>query len=134
MRRATAIVRSPLQTTRRTIARPKPRLPPVTMALSMAGQFARGADGERRHETNGGGDLVRRKRLAADLPDLSLHSCVVVGATRLREQDNVRGDERSRDWISSRPCLRHPHEWVPVDRAVDFFGIDLQSADVDDAA
>jgi len=52
---------------RRTIPRPRPRLPPVTITLCMTGQLAGGGDLECGDEANRGGNLVRRQAVVADL-------------------------------------------------------------------
>src|SRR5438093_3071273 len=122
---------------RRTIPRPRPRLPPVTITLRMTGQLAGGGDLERRNETDRRRNLVGGQAGVTDLKDLALEvHHLATGAARigLSLQDDVGGDERTGDWTSPRPHHRHADRRVPVDRRLDFLRVDLQSSDVDEAA
>src|SRR5262245_4663989 len=99
----------------------------------MTGQLAGGGNPERRHETNGRRDLVRREALVTDLKNLALEVHTVAGGGLLRE-DDIGGDEGTCDRASARPHHRHADGRMTVDRRLDFLRVDLQSADVDDAA
>src|SRR5204862_7229586 len=66
-----AMGRYPAPASRRTMPRPRPRLPPVTMTLrSMARDLARRRDGERRDEGDRRGHLVAGKRPEPELQPL----------------------------------------------------------------
>src|SRR2546426_1840525 len=119
----------PSQISRRTIPRPRPRLPPVTMTLRMAGQLAGGGDLEGTNKTDRRRNLVGGQRVVADLKDLALD----VRAAGLCVQDDVGGDERTGDRTFSRLHPRHSYRRVSVDRRLDFLRVDFQSSDVDDA-
>src|SRR5260221_2375537 len=57
---------------RRTMARPRPRLPPVTITLRRTGQLARGSHLERGNETDRGRNLVGGQAVVTDLDDVAL--------------------------------------------------------------
>src|SRR4051794_29933350 len=68
--RATATTRWPALASRRVTPSPMPRLPPVTMTLPMTASKLSGLrDGQRGDEADRRRHLVRRQRLAAELPD-----------------------------------------------------------------
>src|SRR5579884_1923042 len=70
-RRATAIVSCPAALSAREIARPTPRLPPVTTILPMlTDQLARGCDLDRRHHPNDRRHLVWSEAPAARRQDV----------------------------------------------------------------
>src|SRR3989442_4888293 len=121
---------------RRTIPRPRPRLPPVTITLRMTRQLPGGGHLERGNETDRRWNLVGRQPVVADLKDLApeVHDPAARTARiGLCLQDDVCGDERTGDGTSRGPHHRHADRRMSVDRRFDFFRIDLQSADVDDA-
>src|SRR5436190_12927578 len=99
IRRATAIASNPSQINRRTMPNPRPRLPPVTMTLRMAGQLAGSGD------LKGGDDADRRRNHvprqsgAAVLQDLA-RALRAVGVTI---EHDVRRDERADNGIALRP-------------------------------
>src|SRR6266850_6753529 len=119
------------------MARPRPRLPPVTITLRMTGQLAGGGNLERGNETDRRRNLVGGQAVVTDLKDLApyVHP-LATGAARigLSLQDDVGGDERTGNGTSPGPHHRHADRRVPVDRRLDFLRVDLQSSDVDDAA
>src|SRR5208282_4630979 len=115
------------------MARPRPRLPPVTRTLRIAAgfgsamdstlaarQLAGGGDGEARYESDRGRDLVARQRLAAELenivPELDLPR---VQAFDLRLQNDVGDRDRAGDGSLLRPHQRHAHLRMPVDHRLD---------------
>src|SRR5204863_2475743 len=113
---------------RRTMPRPRPRLPPVTMTLRMlANQLSGRADVERRHESNRRGHLVGGEPLVAEPEDVGL-----VGRRRLAVDDDVGDDQRSGDGTAPRPDAGHADGRVTGDHRLDLFGVHLLAADVDD--
>src|SRR5437762_876537 len=131
-----AMARYPAPASRRTMPRPRPRLPPVTMTLrSMARDLARRRDGERRDEGDRRGHLVAGKLAETELQELvgELRTLTVRGVD-LRSQHHVGDHERAGDGILPGPHERHPHLRVAVDDSLDLFGMDLEAADVDDPA
>src|SRR5437867_3126274 len=118
---------------RRTIPSPRPRLPPVTITLRMTIQLAGCGNRERGHEPNRGRNLVRGQALVTDLQDLALEVRSPAARAGLSVQDDVRGDERAGNGTSPGTHHRHPYRRVPVDRRLDFLGVDLQSSHVDEA-
>src|SRR4051812_29854893 len=110
------------------MARPSPRLPPVTMTLRMTGQLAGGGELQGRNETDRGGNLVRSEMIAAESEDLA-------GTPRLGRaaQHHRGGDPRTRERTPSRPHHRHADRRMAVDGRLDFLRVDLEPADVDDA-
>src|SRR5580704_4892692 len=78
--RASATTRKPSRASLRAMARPIPRLPPVTRTLRTGAlQLAAGGHGQRRHEPDAGRRLVRRKLAAAGGEDLGLERILVPG-------------------------------------------------------
>src|SRR6266851_3564082 len=120
------------------MARPKPRLPPVTMTLRMrTRQFASLADRQGRYEADHHRNLVLGQGGATAFEDFPpQRSDLSAGAAGLRLflQDNLGHDDRAREGILSRAHERHPHVRMPIDDRLDLFGMDLQAADIDDAA
>src|SRR6058998_634953 len=115
---------------RRTMPRPRPRLPPVTTTLRMlANHLAGRADVERRHEANRRGHLVRGEPLVAEAKNVGL-----VVRRRLAVDDDVGDDERSGDRAAPRPDAGHADGRVTGDHRLDLLGVHLLAADVDDAA
>src|SRR4051812_19842518 len=71
--RAIAMARYPELASRRTIARPRPRLPPVTTTLRIAPrELAALRDRQRRDEADRGRNLVPRQSFTAEMHDLAL--------------------------------------------------------------
>src|SRR5436190_3403883 len=115
---------------RRTMPRPRPRLPPVTMTLRMlANQLSGRADVQRRHESNRRGHLVGGEPLVAEAEDVGL-----VGRRRLAVEDDVGDDQGSGDGAAPRPDAGHADGRVTGDHRLDLFGEHLLAADVDDTA
>src|SRR2546430_3123751 len=113
---------------RRTMPKPRPRLPPVTMTLRMlANQLSGRADVERRHESNRRGHLVGGEPLVAEAEDVGL-----VGRRRLAVDDDVGDDQRSGDGTAPRPDAGHADGRVTSDHRLHLFGVHLLAADVDD--
>src|SRR5712692_10449360 len=114
------------------MARPKPRLPPVTMTLRMrTRQFASLADRQGRYEADHHRNLVLGQGGATTFEDFPpQRSDLSAGAAGLRLflQDNLGHDDRAREGI-----LPRAHERMPIDDRLDLFGMDLQAADIDDA-
>src|SRR5580704_16226544 len=121
---------------RRTIPRPRPRLPPVTITLRMASHLAGGGNLERGNEPDRRRDLVRGQGVVTELKDLALEvdNLAASGGIGLAFQDDVGGDQRSDDGTPGGPHHRHSYRRVAVDRRFDFLRVDLQHSNVDDAA
>src|SRR5262249_46346523 len=135
---AIAVTAYPSATSRRTIARPIPRLPPVTTTCrplaTGAHHLAGSAHVQRRHEANHDRNLVERQLALAMLKDLVPDAALAVaGRPRLVVQHHVRGHERPGDRAALRLHDRHAHRRMLVDDGLDFLGIHLEAADVDDA-
>src|SRR5260370_12138833 len=96
----------------------------------MAGKLAGRRNVERRDDADDGGNFVRRQRAAAQAENLVRGARGVGGAL----EHDVRGNERTGDRTGLRADLRHPYGRVPVDRRLHLLGVNLESADVDDAA
>src|SRR6185295_7423512 len=105
----------PSQTSRRTIPRPRPRLPPVTITLRMTGQLAGGGDLERRNESDRRGNLVGGQMAVTDLKDLAPDVHVCAARACVIAQDDVGGDERTGDRTLRGPHPRHAHGRMLVD-------------------
>src|SRR6185437_12241224 len=117
--RATATAPYPSQRSRRTIPRPRPRLPPVTRTLRTAGQLAGTGNVQRGDEPQNPRDLVRREVLAAERQNLPVEirqGIVVRVRTGLVLQHDVRGDERTGDPALLRSHHRHADRRMSVDR------------------
>src|SRR5438309_354751 len=119
---------------RRTIARPSPRLPPVTITLRMTDQLASGGKLERRHETDCRRNLVAGQAIVANSKDLALVGRAQAARGRIVFQNDICNDQRTSNRASSWAHHRHADCRVPVDGCLDFLRVDLQSADVDRAA
>src|SRR2546421_3625176 len=114
---------------RRTIPRPRPRLPPVTTTLRMlANQLAGRADVERRHESNRGGHLVGGQSLVAEAEDVGL-----VVRRRFAVDDDVGDDQRPGDGTAPRPDTGHADGRMTGDHRLDLLGVHLLASDIDDA-
>src|SRR5437660_3164688 len=133
--RATAMARYPTPVNRRAMARPSPRLPPVTRTLRIVPhQLAGRSDVQGRDDGDRGRNLVRRQRVATMLQDLLLEAGgSSVDGVGPRGQHHVGHDQGAQERVVSRPDPRHPHPWVAIDHRLDLFGMDFQAAHVDDA-
>src|ERR1700719_4454474 len=118
---------------------PSPRLAPVTKtvraALAIAPrQFAGRADVERRHDRDGRRNLVARQSFAAERQYVVLDLLLSARARAIGFEHDVGNHDRAGDRALFRPHQRHSYLWMPVDDRFDLLGMDLQSADIDDAA
>src|ERR1700686_4487401 len=118
---------------------PSPRLAPVTRTMRAAlaitpRQFAGRGDVERRHDRDGRGDLMARQRFAAERQYVVLDLQLAARARVFRFQNDIRNDDRAGDRILLRPHQRYSYLRVPIDDRLDLLGVNLQSADIDDAA
>src|SRR5579863_8364348 len=120
------------------MASPRPLLPPVTSTLRTgAHQLSGSGHLERRNESDQRRHLVRGERRAARFQDL-LADALIPGLTALeaaavREHD-VRCDDGTGDRIAPRLNERHAYQRMRVDHGLDLFRVDLEPADIDDAA
>src|SRR5580693_1753729 len=120
--------------------RPSPRLAPVTRTvravLAIAPrQFAGRADVEHGHDRDGRRDFVARQRVAAKLQYVVLDLLLLAARARaIGFQHDVGNHDRAGNRALLRPHQRHSHLWMPVDDRFDLLGVNLQSADIDDAA
>src|SRR3984893_10046028 len=122
---------------------PRPRLAPVTRTvradaagLDMAArQFAGCRDVEGRHDADRRRNLVDRQRVAAELQDIALDGAeLIVRALASRFQDDIGDHDRAGGRTFLWPHQRHADLRVPVDHRLDLFGMNLEAADIDDAA
>src|SRR6516225_9066240 len=119
------------------MARPTPRLPPVITTLSIAGELSGFGDVERRHDADRGRNLMGRELVAAGAEDLLPDAAIIVAGKLRRSlvrQDHIGHDDGARDRIAPRLDERHPHPLLAVDDGLDLLGMDLEAADIDDAA
>src|SRR5258708_4570559 len=116
------------------MARPMPRLPPVTSTLRIgARQLAGAGDVERLHESDHRRYLVWRKALPAICDDviadrLCLRRVGTIGKHHVSDHDGA-GDR-----ALARAHPRHPHTLMAVDHRLDFLGVNLEAPDIDDSA
>src|SRR5580765_4840283 len=102
----------------------------------MTGHLAGGGHLERGYETDGRGNLVGEEAVVANLKDLALEVHDLVACATpigLFLQDDICDDERTGNGTSRRPHHRHADRRMAIDRRLDFFRVDLQASDVDDA-
>src|ERR1700749_2473874 len=132
-RRATAMTLKPAPASRRPIASPMPRLPPVTRTLRIGTrELARGRHVERFDEANYRWHLVRGQRCAAIGQDLVADLLGAIGAAC--GEDDVGDHDCAGDRAAPRFGARHPDRSVAVNDGLDLFGVNLQAAYSDDAA
>src|SRR6266403_911179 len=112
------------------MARPIPRLPPVTTTLCiLAGQLAGWRNVERRNEAYHRRYLVDRKRLPASRHDLVANCTGAKRIGRLREND-IGDHDCTGDGASSRPDPRHADLPMPIYDGLDLLGMNLEAADI----
>src|ERR1700722_11691219 len=133
-RRATATTFYPAAAILREMARPIPRLPPVTRTLCIVpGQLSGRGDIERADEPDHGGDLVRRQRRPAIGQNLFADLSATAGVSTFSQNDvgdhNGAGDRAAPGFGA-----RHSDLGMPVDHRFYFFRMNLEAADIDDAA
>src|SRR5438105_1677490 len=136
-RRATAMTSWPAAHSVFAIPSPSPRLPPVTMTLGIAAsELARGSDVQRPDDAYRRRDLVRRERAAASREDLGLRVLDAYGVESLLiiREHHLGGNDGPGDRILPRRHERHAHAGVAIDHRLDFFGMDLEAADIDNPA
>src|SRR5450432_4840046 len=116
------------------MARPMPRLPPVTTTLCIVPrQFAGRRNLERGYEFDHGRHLVRRQLGPAI--GQNLIADVVAPAYIAAIGENDIGDhDRTGDRALARSGAGHPHLRMPVDDGLDFLRMNLEAANVDNAA
>src|SRR3954470_11779172 len=137
--RATAMASKPAAARRFAMPSPMPRLAPGTIALRMG--VARDLAGCRhvqgRRKPQHGRDLVGRQRLSAGREDLVAHGLLLrlpgVAGRRLVEHHR-RDHDRARDRVLAALDERHPHARMTIDDRLHLLGVNLEAADVDDAA
>src|SRR5271156_6043423 len=131
LRRATATTRKPSPARRSAMARPRPRLAPVTMTLSMARELSRPG-----HRQIGDEAQPRRRHMggqtrAAGGEDFALQ-------TRFRRmlvaQHDVGDHQCAGDRIRTRENATRAHRRMRVERRLHLLGMNLGAADVDDSA
>src|SRR6185437_7848646 len=114
---------------------PMPRVPPVTTMLGKrTHQLAGGPDIQIGYKADGDRHLVRRQVTATGRDDFVFQRFGSVGALWLRPWKHVGRQEEACDRILPRPDQRHLDLGMAVDDGFDFFGMDLQTADIDDTA
>src|ERR1700733_6341079 len=116
------------------MARPIPRLPPVTRTLCIVpGQLSGRGDIERANEPDHGGDLVRWQRRPAIGQNLIADLSATAGGSSFSQNDI--GDHNSAgDRAAPGFGARHSDLGMPVDHGFYFFRMNLEAADIDDAA
>src|SRR5437763_5529917 len=115
------------------MARPIPRLPPVTTTLCiLAGQLAGWRHVERRDEAYHRRHLVNRKRPATIRHDLVANRIGLQPICRRREND-VGDHDGTCDWAAARSDPRHANLPMPIYDGLDLLGVNLEPADIDDA-
>src|SRR5437879_13463082 len=118
--RATATARCPSAVSLRTMPRPSPRLPPVTMTLCMmASEFPCRGNLERGDEADRRRNLVGREARVTDLQDLALEVLdLTARAARsgVSLQHHIGGAERARNGPSPHPNVGHADRRIAVDR------------------
>src|SRR5450432_4834734 len=116
------------------MARPSPRLPPVTMTLRMlARHFACRGNSQRGNDVYRCRNLMPGKRVSTKLEDLTLKfTNIPHRGIRLVLENYVCHHERTGYRILSRPDERHPDLRMPIDHTFDLFRMDLKPPNVDD--
>src|SRR5215469_5359807 len=118
---------------------PRPRLAPVISTVRARGlpitpgQFAGRRNVERRHDADRRWHLVQRQHVAAKLQNVGFDRAGFNAGTFALEHD-VGGHDRAGDRAALRPHQRHADLRMTVDHRFDLFGVNLEAADVDDAA
>src|ERR1700678_3705602 len=120
------------------MARPRPRLPPVTMTLRTGThQLPGGGELQLPNEAQAGRDLVGGQDAPARFQKIVLD---VLGLRRVERRahrvlENHFGDhDGAGDRTALRADQRHAYPWIGVQDTLDFLRIYLHAADVDDAA
>src|SRR5260370_14030731 len=131
--RATAMTRYPDCASLRLIARPSPRLPPVTSTSRMLTcQFTRGIEFQGRKDVYRRRNLMPGKHASTELQDLVLK---IIRWDRRRDgffrEHDVSNHERPSDRVLLRPYQRHPNPGVPVDDGLYFLGMHLKAPNID---
>src|SRR6266852_3352981 len=111
------------------MARPIPRLPPVTTTLCiLAGQLAGWRHVERRNEAYHRRHLVIRKRPATIRHDLVPNRGLQ--AIRRRRENDVGDHDGTGDWAAARSDPRHTNLLMPIYDGLDLLGMNLEPADI----
>ena len=80
------------------------------------------------------GTLWRGSAVAAKLQYVVLDLLLAARARAIGFQHDVGNHDRAGDRALLRPHQRHSHLWMPIDDRFDLLRMNLQSADIDDAA
>src|SRR5665647_3620989 len=111
-----------------------PRLPPVTTTLCIvAGQLSGRRDIERRYEFDHDRHLVRRQPVPAISQNFIADEIAAAWVAAVDQNDIVDHD-RAGDRALARSGAGHPHLRMAVDNGFDFLRMNLETADIDDAA
>src|ERR1700761_1042562 len=111
-----------------------PRLPPVTRTLCIgACELSGRRDVELVDELDHGRHLVRREACATIRDDASFDVVAPVRVKPIRKHD-IGNHDGAGDRALARLDARHPYRVVAVDHRFDLFGMNLEAADIDDAA
>src|SRR6185436_15053183 len=111
------------------MARPSPRLAPVTRTLRIAAlELAARRNRERRYEVDRRRNLVPGQARAAMLLDLVLERARIPCGGGAGEH-YVRDDQGAGDWALAPPHQRQAHMRVRIDHRLDLFRMDLLAAD-----
>src|SRR6185312_9874291 len=118
----------------REMASPIPRLPPVTRTLCIVpGQLSGCGNIERADEPDHSGDLVGRQRRPAIGQDLIADLTAPTGVAAFNQND-IGDHDAAGDRAASRFGARHAYFRMPIDDGFYFFRMNLEAADIDDAA
>jgi len=119
----------------------KPRtsaaLPSMAVRRGATQRFSGRRHVQGRDKTDDRRNLVVRQCLTTDRQDLALDDgrpAARAGAVGRRPQDDVRDHDGAGDEIPSRANQRCPHLRMAIDDRLDLLGMNLQAADIDDAA
>src|SRR5665213_3059332 len=116
------------------MARPIPRLPPVTRTLCIVpGQLSGRGNIERADEPDHSGDLVGRQRRPAIGQYLIADLTAPAGVAAFNQND-IGDHYAAGDRAASRFGARHAYLRMPIDDGFYFFRMNLEAADIDDAA
>src|SRR5215472_2510655 len=114
---------------------PMPRVPPVTTMLgTWTHQLAGGRNIQIRDKSDGDRNLVCRQAAAAGCHDFPFQLLGSARCLGLGPGEHVGCQEEAGDWVL--PCSdeRHLDLGMTIDDGFNFFGMNLQPADIDDTA
>src|SRR6202022_3799933 len=105
----------------------------TTTLCIVPGQLPRRRDVERRYYFNHGRHLVRRELCPAIGQDF-VTNIVAPAQVAAIGQNDIGDHDGAGDRAAARSGAGHPHPRMPVDESLDFLGVNLEAANIDDAA